>query len=214
MLAEIQYKSPSAGELSRALDAGARAEVYGRAGAAMVSVLCDAPFFGGSWDDVSRVRTCLDRLSRDIPILAKDFVLDELQLDRARACGADAVLLIARIVSPARAPARALQSGAGARPRAARRGGGRGGARRGAGGGGARGRGEREGPRHAGDGCGARGARARGDPVDRVVRIHLSGIKTEDDVRAIARGPADAALVGEALMREDDPEPPRARGRG
>jgi len=205
LLGEIKRKSPSAGELTRASDVGPRAEAYARGGASMISVLCDGPFFGGSWDDVARVRTCIDRLARDIPILAKEFVLDESQLDRARAMGADAVLLIARIVSPARlhelhdaARARDLQPMVEVTD---------------------------ETELASALACGARviGVNARdldtlvmdparaarvlaAIPSDRV-RIHLSGLKTEDDVRSIARTSADAALLGEALMREDDPEP-------
>jgi indole-3-glycerol phosphate synthase len=205
MLGEIKRKSPSGGDLAHATDVGPRAEAYARGGAALISVLCDAPFFGGSWEDVSRVRTCVDRLSRDIPVLAKEFVLDEVQLDRARAKGADAILLIARIVSPARlhelhdaARARDLQPLVEVRD---------------------------ETELASALACGARviGVNARdldtlaidtaqatrvltAIPHDRV-RIHLSGIKTEDDVRVIAKTPADAALVGEVLMREADPEP-------
>jgi indole-3-glycerol phosphate synthase len=53
----------------------------------------------------------------------------------------------------------------------------------------------------------ARAVRVLAAIPDDHVRIHLSGIKSEEDVRTIARTPADAALVGEALMREADPEP-------
>src|ERR1700690_2500516 len=54
LIAEGKFRSPSAGDLSRSLDAGARARAYANAGAAMVSILCDEPFFGGSYDDVTR----------------------------------------------------------------------------------------------------------------------------------------------------------------
>jgi indole-3-glycerol phosphate synthase len=205
ILAEIKRKSPSAGALSLAVDAGARAEAYARGVAAMVSVLCDGPFFGGSWDDLTRARTAVDRLARDVPILAKEFVIDESQIDRARATGADAVLLIARIVSPSRL--RELHAAARARdlwPMVEVM---------------------DEAELASALACGARiiGVNARdldtlamdsvraarvldAIPEDRV-RVHLSGIKTEDDVRAVARTRADAALVGETLMREADPEP-------
>jgi indole-3-glycerol phosphate synthase len=205
ILAEVKKKSPSAGALSTKLDVAARATAYGRAGAAMVSVLCDGPFFGGSWEDVSRARAALDRLARDVPVLAKEFVLDEVQLDRARSAGADAVLLIARIVSPERlkelhdaSRTRDLQPVVEVVDEA---------------------------ELAAALACGARviGVNARdldtlamdaaraarvvaAIPADRVA-IHLSGVKDELDVRAIARTRADAALVGEALMRKDDPEP-------
>jgi indole-3-glycerol phosphate synthase len=205
VIAEIKLKSPSAGALSSVLDVGARAQAYGRAGAAMASVLCDGPFFGGGWEDVTRARSGVDRLSRDLPLLAKEFVLDEVQLDRARATGADAVLLIARIVSPERL--RELYKAARTRDlhpivEVAN-----------------------ETELASAVACGAKiiGVNARdldtlaidAERVARVlaaipstvVRIHLSGVKTEDDVRAVARGPADAVLVGEALMREADPEP-------
>jgi indole-3-glycerol phosphate synthase len=203
LLAEIKRKSPSAGDLAPGLDAGARAEAYARAGATMVSVLCDGPFFGGSWDDVARARAAVDRLSRDVPILAKEFVLDETQLDRARAAGADAVLLIARIVSPSRlrelhvaARARDLRPVVEVMD---------------------------ETELASALACNAKviGVNARdldtlvmdSDRAARVldaipegrVRVHLSGIKTEDDVRSIARTRADAVLVGETLMREADP---------
>src|SRR5439155_16179694 len=98
----VKFKSPSAGDLSRALDAAARAECYARAGAHMVSILCDTPFFGGGWGDLRDARRALDYVPREVPVLAKEFVLDEVQLDLARTNGADAVLLIARIVSKER----------------------------------------------------------------------------------------------------------------
>ncbi|MGO9713443.1 MAG: indole-3-glycerol phosphate synthase TrpC [Polyangiaceae bacterium] len=204
-VAEIKLKSPSAGELSRTMTVDARAEAYGRAGAAMVSVLCDGPFFGGSWKDVERARESVDRLARDVPILAKEFVLDEVQLDQARATGADAVLLIARIVPPSRL--RELYKAARARdlhPVVEVR---------------------DETELATALECNARiiGVNARDlDTLamdaqrttrvlaaipSTVIRIHLSGVKTEDDVKAVARSPADAVLVGEALMREADPEP-------
>jgi indole-3-glycerol phosphate synthase len=205
VIAEIKKKSPSAGALSSKLDAGARAEVYGRAGATMVSVLCDAPFFGGSWDDVARARAGLERLSRDVPILAKEFVLDEIQLDRARQAGADAVLLIARIVPPDRL--RALYKAArfrdlhpivevtsAAEVTEATDAGAK-----------VIGVNVRDLDTLAMDAAAA--ARVLEAIPTNVVRIHFSGVKTEDDVRSVARGPADAVLMGESLMREDDPEP-------
>jgi indole-3-glycerol phosphate synthase len=205
VITEIKKKSPSAGALSTKLDAAGRAEAYAAAGASMISVLCDTPFFGGSWGDVLAVRARLDRLPRDVPVLAKEFVLHELQIDRARAAGADAVLLIARIVSPSRlaelhdaACARDLQPLVEVVDEA---------------------------ELGAALACGARviGVNARdldtlamdadrtarvlaAIPADRVA-VHLSGIKTEGDVRAVAAGRADAALIGETLMREDDPGP-------
>jgi indole-3-glycerol phosphate synthase len=205
VIAEIKKKSPSAGALSTALDAEARAEAYGRAGAAMVSVLCDGPFFGGSWNDVAIAREGIDRVPREIPLLAKEFVLDESQLDRARVAGADAVLLIARIVPPKRL--QELYEAARARdlhPLVEVR---------------------NDAELASALACNARiigvnvrdldtlamdtegAARLLAAIPSTVIRVHLSGIKTEDDVRAVGRGPADAVLVGETLMREADPEP-------
>jgi indole-3-glycerol phosphate synthase len=205
ILAEIKFKSPSAGDLSSALDAEERAAAYSRGGAAMVSVLCDGPFFGGAWRDLARARRGVDGLAREVPLLAKEFVIDEVQLDRARAAGADAVLLIARIVSPERlgelhaaARARDLQPIVEVSD-------------------------EAELAVALAAGAGAIGVNARdldtlamdAERTARVlaaipavcVRIHLSGIKGEADVARVAHGPADAALVGEALMRDHDPEP-------
>ena len=92
-------------------------------------------------------------------------------------------------------------------PRAARRGRRRGGARRGARGRRARRRGQRARPRHAGDGRGARGARAR--RRSRATRSPCTSraSRARADVARLARDRADAALVGEALMRQDDPRP-------
>lgn len=200
LLAEIKPRSPSAGELSRALSPADRGRAYERAGAAGISVLTDAPFFGGSYADLAAVSDAVR-----VPTLCKDFVLDEVQLAHAAASGASLVLLIVRIlpdallaelVTAARrhhlAPlvevathdelARALSAGARI------------------------------------IGVNARDLdtlemdRARAASVlaaipDGRIAIHLSGLSSPEDVAAIAKGRADAALLGEALMRKDDPEP-------
>lgn len=93
VLAEIKPKSPSAGQLSTRLAIHERAAIYERAGCSMISVLCDSEFFGGSYEHLGIVRQACS-----LPILCKEFVIDERQLDWARAYGADAVLLIARCV--------------------------------------------------------------------------------------------------------------------
>jgi indole-3-glycerol phosphate synthase len=67
---------------------------YEASGAAAISVLTDAQYFGGSLDDLRRVREAVG-----VPVFRKDFVLDPLQLLEARGAGADGVLLIARILS-------------------------------------------------------------------------------------------------------------------
>lgn len=199
LIAEIKRKSPSAGDLSTKLSANLRAKAYADAGAAMVSVLTDHKFFGGSWEDLCDVRLALPRT----PILAKEFVVDERQLFEAAACGADAVLLIVRILEradlvklvtasrhlrleplvevvtedelEAAIAADAHVIGVNARDL---------------------------------DTLvmdPARAARVLASiPPDRIA-VHLSGLKTPADIGAVAESRADAALVGESLMREDDP---------
>jgi indole-3-glycerol phosphate synthase len=140
-----------------------------------------------------------------VPLLAKEFVLDEAQLDWAGAAGADAVLLIARILPAARL---------GALHRAAR----------------ARGltpvvEVATEEELSVAEGCGAAVIGVNARDLDtlvmdaeraahilsriprEVVRLHLSGIRTEVDAASVARGGVDGALIGEGLMRVADPRP-------
>lgn len=203
LVTEIKLRSPSAGALSTVLSPADRAIRYAHGGAVMVSVLCDAPFFGGSWDHVGEVRRALTHEHFDTLILAKEFVIDEVQLDMAAAKGADAVLLIARIVG--RKELRDLTNAA-------------------------RARGleplvevvteqELEAALEAGARCigvnardldtlamdpAAAGRVLAAIPPDRVA-VHLSGVKGPDEVRRLAGTRADAALIGETLMRQDDP---------
>jgi indole-3-glycerol phosphate synthase len=97
VVAEVKRRSPAAGTIRADLDPAARAECYARAGAAAVWGLTDGPFFGGSLDDL---RAAVARAG--VPVLRKDFILDELQVLEARAAGAAAVLLIVRALAPAR----------------------------------------------------------------------------------------------------------------
>src|SRR5580658_1841929 len=83
LLAEVKPRSPSAGELSGAMTPAARALAYARGGANVVSVLCDGPFFGGSFEHLAEARRALDGAGLDVPLLAKEFVLDAVQLDWA-----------------------------------------------------------------------------------------------------------------------------------
>jgi tryptophan synthase beta chain len=97
ILAEVKRRSPSAGELTDvATDAAALAGSYAAGGAAAISVLCEPHWFGGSVDDLAAVRRVVD-----VPVLAKEFVVDPRQLPLLRAAGADAVLLLA-VLHPAR----------------------------------------------------------------------------------------------------------------
>ena len=102
LIAEVKLRSPSAGSLSRALAPAERALAYAEAGAAMISVLCDAPFFDGSWEHLAAARAQMDAAGASVPLLAKEFVIDPRQVAEARERGADAVLLIARIVDAER----------------------------------------------------------------------------------------------------------------
>ncbi len=103
LIAEIKRRSPSAGALSTKLSVSERARVYEASGASMISVLCDSAFFDGEFEHLAEARR-----ETTVPLLAKEFVIDERQLDAARAYGASAVLLIARCLPPERLAALAL----------------------------------------------------------------------------------------------------------
>jgi len=89
VIAEVKRSSPSKGSLSAITDPAALAEQYQNAGASVISVLTEERRFKGSLADLTAVRS---RVS--IPILRKDFMIDEYQFFEARAHGADLVLLI------------------------------------------------------------------------------------------------------------------------
>lgn len=89
VIAECKRRSPSAGVLAAPYAPGEIAARYARAGAAAISVLTEPTFFDGDLAHLEAVRT-----ATALPLLRKDFVLDEYQLYEARAAGADAVLLI------------------------------------------------------------------------------------------------------------------------
>ena len=95
-IAEIKRKSPSRGPLREDLDPGEIAKSYQDNGAAAISVLTDREFFGGGPEDLTSVKQAVS-----LPVLRKDFVIDTYQLYESRSVGADAVLLIVRILSPA-----------------------------------------------------------------------------------------------------------------
>jgi indole-3-glycerol phosphate synthase len=203
LITEIKFKSPSAGELSTKHDAASRALAYARGGASMISVLCDSQFFGGSYDDLQSARAALDAQKLETPLLCKEFVLDSIQLDWARARGADAVLLIVKILDPealSHLVSAALSRGLEPLVEAAS-----------------------EAELEVALATKARliGINARNldtlelhpnacaalvekIPQDRIA-LYLSGVRNETDVSTIARGRADAALMGEILMRADDP---------
>jgi len=200
ILAEIKFKSPSAGLLSNRLSVAERAAAYERAGASAVSVLCDTTYFGGSYEHLVEARN-----SCELPLLCKEFVLDEIQLDWARAFGADLVLLIARCLGQdelRRLHRAALDReltplveiatldevtrvqdlevttvGVNARDLATL----------------------------TMDAARAHHILNSLEPT--LTRLHLSGLKTPDDVSHTRSSGVDGALIGEVLMREEDPEP-------
>lgn len=199
VIGEVKRRSPSAGEIRADLDPVAHARAYAGGGAVAISVLTDDRHFGGSLEDLSRVAGVVR-----VPVLRKDFILDELQLLEARACGASAVLLIARVLS-----ASALRSLAEA----------------------ARGHGlgvlievhsEEEMEAAVAAGPTALGVNSRDlatFAVDLAVAERLlglvppdlpavaeSGIETRADVERLAFAGADAVLVGTAVARAADPE--------
>jgi indole-3-glycerol phosphate synthase len=200
LIAEIKRRSPSAGALSTKLGVAERARAYERAGASMVSVLCDGTFFDGAWEHLAAARE-----AQSLPLLCKEFVIDEVQLDAARSFGADAVLLIVRCLEPKRVAALvraarelelepfveivdekeariALDAGATLIGVNAR---------------------DLDTLRMDAE----RAARTLEALPETVISVHLSGIASAGAVTAVARSRAHAALIGEVLMREDDPEP-------
>lgn len=96
LIAEVKRRSPSKGEINGGISAAAQAGAFARGGAAAISVLTEPAHFGGSLADIAEART-----GASLPLLRKDFLVDELQLLEARSAGASAALLIARALSPA-----------------------------------------------------------------------------------------------------------------
>jgi len=94
IIAEVKRASPSKGDICPDLDAVLCAWQYEAGGAAAISVLTDGPYFKGSLEDLRQVRQAVD-----LPVLRKEFIISEYQIYEARAAGADAVLLIVRILS-------------------------------------------------------------------------------------------------------------------
>jgi indole-3-glycerol phosphate synthase len=198
VIAEFKRRSPSAGALRPGADAALIARAYARAGAAALSVLTDEHFFGGRMEDLAVARTAVA-----LPVLRKDFLLDERDLLEARLGGADAVLLIVRILDRARLAAlldQAGQAGLDALVEA-----------------------------HSAAeidlalACGARviginhrdldtlaidlelSARARAQVGPSVTLVAESGIQSRADVARMREHGADAILIGESLLRAPDP---------
>lgn len=199
LIAEFKRRSPSRGEIRSGADPGEVVQAYRAAGAAAVSVLTDERFFGGTLTDLIAARTLLD-----VPVLRKDFIVDEAQIaESAGPDGPDCVLLIAAALTAdelrglrklaARCGQaalvevhdeaevdRALESGAEI------------------------------------VGINNRNLRTFEVSLKRTVALRPripsgipvvaeSGIYTADDVRRLADAGVNAMLVGEALMAADDP---------
>jgi indole-3-glycerol phosphate synthase len=93
VIAEMKRRSPSAGAIRGDASASTTARVYADAGAAAISVLTDADYFGGALADLEAVAA-----ATRVPLLRKDFTIEAVQVYEARAAGAAAVLLIVRIL--------------------------------------------------------------------------------------------------------------------
>jgi indole-3-glycerol phosphate synthase len=200
VIAEIKLRSPSAGQIRQRVP-GEHLRIaagYERGGAAAISVLCDGPGFGGSVLDARRVA---QRTS--VPVLFKEFVLDSVQLDAARAAGAALVLLLVRVLSDlelARLITEVRSRGLEPVVEAAD---------------------EAELDRALATEATIIGINARdlrtfsvdsshaAQLVDRIpperVAVFMSGVRSAADLSRVAATRADAVLIGEGLMRASDP---------
>ncbi len=198
VIAEIKRRSPSAGAIRETVEPAAQARRYEAGGAAALSVLTEGPHFGGSLDDLRAARAAVA-----LPVLRKDFILDAYQIHEAYAAGADAVLLIVRALSRGRlgellrcCDALGLDALVEVHDAA-----------------------EIDAALEAGArviGVNNRDLTSFDVRLQRclelaeripagVVRVAESGIATADDAARVRAAGYDAVLVGEALMRADDP---------
>lgn len=198
LIAECKRRSPGAGPIRPELDVVELTRGYERAGASALSVLTDTPYFGGSLDDLTTAKE-----ATRIPVLRKDFTLDPLHLLEARAAGADAVLLIVRILSDdvlARLHRHALELGMAALVEV-------------------HDRSELERAMKLGAeiiGINNRDLATFSTDIattitllesvpDDVVIVSESGIRTRDDVLGLGAAGVDAVLVGESILAAPDP---------
>ena len=198
VIAEVKRRSPSKGALAAIPDPAALASAYENGGAAAISVLTEQRRFGGSLDDLRQVRSTVA-----VPVLRKDFIVTSYQLLEARAAGADLVLLIVAALDPGEL--RSLHEEArslGLTPLVEVHD-------------------EREVELALAAGADLVGVNARDlktldiDPdtfaliapgiPDGVVTVAESGIAGPEDVARLAGAGADVVLVGETLVRGDDP---------
>lgn len=197
LIAECKRRSPSAGAIGEDVDLAARAAAYAAGGAAAVSVLTEGDHFGGAPDDLALVAGC------GLPRLRKDFLLDEAMVLESVALGADAVLLLAvcldgGLLGELRAVAREVGLATLVEVHD-----------------------ERELERALAVEPDCVGVNARDltsfvvdlATVERLLpavplgplRVAESGVRGPAELRRVQRAGADAALVGEALMRDGDP---------
>lgn len=94
VIAEIKRKSPSAGVIRDDFDPAAIARQYEKSGAAAISCLTDEPYFGGHLGYIQQIRQAVK-----LPVLRKDFIVDEYQVWESRAAHADAILLITEVLA-------------------------------------------------------------------------------------------------------------------
>ena len=94
LIAEIKFASPSAGIIREDMDPVTIGQMYEEAGAVAISLLTDKKFFKGDLNYLPRLKKAIS-----LPILRKDFIIDDIQIKESFLWGADAVLLIARILS-------------------------------------------------------------------------------------------------------------------
>jgi indole-3-glycerol phosphate synthase len=94
LIAEIKFASPSAGIIRNGDDPLKIGRIYEQAGAAAISLVTDNRFFRGNLEDLPRLKRAVS-----LPLLRKDFIIDEIQITESFRSGADALLLIARILS-------------------------------------------------------------------------------------------------------------------
>jgi indole-3-glycerol phosphate synthase len=94
LIAEIKFASPSAGVICEREDPCAIGRMYEETGVSAISLVTDSQFFGGDLNDLPRLKEAVS-----VPLLRKDFILDKVQVRESFLYGADAILLIARILS-------------------------------------------------------------------------------------------------------------------
>ncbi len=101
LIAEVKRASPSKGLLCKDFDAVKLALTYAAGGAAAISCLTDAKFFQGQLEFITAIKEAFRQRKITLPVLRKDFIFDPYQVLQARVAGADALLLIMAVLSPA-----------------------------------------------------------------------------------------------------------------